>query len=291
MSQPRSSTVPSGAIQARNANNAPTRYIDAAGTRFAYREFGPDTGIPVVFLHHFTAVIDDWDPRVIDGIASVRRVITFDNRGVGGSGGRTPTTVDAMADDAIAFIRALGLAQVDLLGFSLGGFISQVIVTKEPALVRKLILAGTGPAGGAGVGKFSARLLGDMFHGLFTLSDPKPYLFFTRTLNGKAAAAAYMNRLNERKQDRVRRTPAQGVAAQVTAILRWGARNPMDLATVRHPSLVANGEDDRMLPTQASFELARRLPNASLVIYPDAGHGGVFQCHEQFVPRVLEFLG
>ena len=124
-------------------------------------------------------------------------MITFDNRGVGGTQGRTPTTVLAMANDAIAFIRTLGLEHVDLLGFSLGGFISQAIVTKEPTLVRRMILAGTGPAGGDGVGKLSRRLLGDAMHGLLTLNDPKPYLFFTRTANGKAAATAYMDRLHK----------------------------------------------------------------------------------------------
>lgn len=280
----------SSSTTARSANDSPTRRIDVAGTRFAYREFGPSGGVPVVFLHHFTAVLDDWDPRVIDGIASERRVITFDNRGVGGSLGRTPTTVSAMADDAIAFIRALGLEQVDLMGFSLGGFISQVIVTKEPSLVRRLVLAGTGPAGGAGIGELTPRLLGDTLHGLFRLTDPKRYLFFTRTPNGKAAATAYMNRLKERTEDRVSQTSPQGVAAQLVAIRRWGAQDPMDLASIEHPVLVANGEDDRMLPTRSSFDLAHRLPNASLRIYPDAGHGGVFQCHAQFVPHVLDFL-
>jgi len=217
-------------------------------------------------------------------------VITFDNRGVGGSGGRTPTTVAAMADDAIAFIRALGLDQVDLMGFSLGGFVSQAIVTKEPSLVRKLVLAGTGPAGGSGVGEITPTLLGDTLHGLLTLRDPKRYLSFTRTPNGKAAATAYLDRLKERTHDRVKRTSPHGAAAQMTAIRRWGAQDPMNLAAIKHPVLVANGEDDRMVPTRSSFELAHRLPNASLRIYPDAGHGGVFQCHEQFVPHVLEFL-
>jgi pimeloyl-ACP methyl ester carboxylesterase len=246
--------------------------------------------VPVIFLHHFTAVLDDWDPRVIDGISSERHVITFDNRGIGGSEGRTPTTVSAMADDAIAFIRALGLEKVDLMGFSLGGFISQVIVTREPTLVRRMILAGTGPAGGDGVGRLSARLLADTMHGLLTLTDPKPYLFFTRTANGRAAAAAYMDRLKERAQDRVKRTSIRAVAAQFLAIHQWGAQDPMDLGAIEQPVLVANGEDDRMLPTSASFDLAHRLPNSSLRIYPDAGHGGVFQCHQQFVPQVLEFL-
>jgi pimeloyl-ACP methyl ester carboxylesterase len=274
----------------RNAQTSPTLSIDVNGTQFAYREFGPSTGVPVVFLHHFTAVLDDWDPMVIHGIASERRVIAFDNRGIGGTRGRTPTTVSAMADDAIAFIRALRLEQVDLMGFSLGGFISQTIVTKEPTLLRRIVLAGTGPAGGDGVGTFSARLLGDTMHGLLTLTDPKPYLFFTRTANGKAAATAYMERLRERTHDRVKPTSPQGVLAQLLAIRRWGARDPMDLGTIRQPVLVANGEDDRMLPTRASFDLAHRLPNASLRIYPDAGHGGVFQYHEQFVPQVLDFL-
>lgn len=280
----------SDTIQFRDATTALTQTVDVSGTPFAYREFGPSTGVPVVFLHHFTAVMDDWDPRVIDGLAAERRVITFDNRGVGGSKGRTPTTVSAMADDAIAFIRALGLQQVDLLGFSLGGFISQVIVTKEPTLVRRIVLAGTGAAGGAGVGRFSPRLVADTLHGALTLSDPKPYLFFTRTANGKEAASAYMQRLKERTADRVKPTSLRGVAAQLVAIHRWGSQSPMDLAAIEHPVLVANGEDDRMLPTRSSFDLAHRLPNASLRIYPDSGHGGVFQYHEQFVPQVLEFL-
>jgi len=274
----------------RTANTSPTLSVDVDGKRFAYREFGPSTGVPVVFLHHFTAVLDDWDPRVIDGIASERRVITFDNRGIGASEGHTPTTVAAMADDAIAIIRALGLEQVDLMGFSLGGFIAQVIAAQQPALVRRIILAGTGAAGGNRVGNITVKLLGDTVHGLLTRTDPKRYLFFTRTANGKAAATAYMDRLTERTHDRVNPTSPRGVAAQILAIRRWGAQDPMDLGSIEHPVLVANGEDDRMLPTRASFDLAHRLPNASLRIYPDAGHGGVFQHHEQFVQEVLKFL-
>ncbi|CAM3906503.1 alpha/beta fold hydrolase [Smaragdicoccus niigatensis] len=274
----------------RNAINSPTLTADVGGTLFTYREFGPTGGVPLVFLHHFTATIDDWDPRVIDGFAAQRHVITFDNRGVGGSQGHTPTTVSEMADDAIAFIRALGLEQVDLMGFSLGGFVSQMIAIKQPSLVRKIILAGTGPAGGDGVGDVTRRLLSDTLQGVLTLKDPKRYLFFTRTTNGKAHAEAYMRRLKQRTQDRVKPTSARNIAAQVVAIRRWGAQQPMYLGKIEHPVLVANGEDDRMLPTRSSFDLAQRLPNSSLRIYLDAGHGGVFQCHEQFVPQALEFL-
>ena len=131
--------------------NAPTKSVSVGGTRFVYRELGIDSGVPVIFVNHLAANLDNWDPRVVDGIAAKHRVITFDNRGVGASEGKTPDTVEAMAQDAVAFIRALGFDQVDLLGFSLGGFVSQVIAQQEPALVRKVILAGTGPAGGEGI--------------------------------------------------------------------------------------------------------------------------------------------
>jgi pimeloyl-ACP methyl ester carboxylesterase len=151
-----------------------------------------------------------------------------------------------------------------------------------------MVLAGTGPAGD--IGKVSARLLGDILHGILTSTDPKRYLFFTRTSNGKAAALAYLDRLTERTEGRVKKTSALGVAAQIVAIRRWAAQDPMELETIEHLVLVANGEDDRMVTTRSSFELAHRLRNASLRIYPDAGHGGVFQYHERYVPEVLAFL-
>ncbi len=272
------------------ATTVSTMHVDVDGTRFAYRDLGPRTGVPLVFLHHFTAVIDDWDPRFIDGIAAERRVIIFDNRGVGGTRGRIPGNVAQMADDALAFIRALGLERVDLFGFSLGGFVAQALTAKSPTTVRRIVLTGTGPAGGAGVGKASRRLLADSVRGLLTLTNPKPYLFFTRTANGKAEASAYMGRLRERTHDRVRPTSLLGAATQLIAIMRWGSEKPMNLDAFDHPVLVANGEDDRMLPTRASFDLAHRLPDATLMIYPDSGHGGVFQHSDHFVPLVLRFL-
>jgi pimeloyl-ACP methyl ester carboxylesterase len=142
--------------------NAPTRSLDISGTKFVYRQLGADSGVPVIFLNHLAAELDRWDPRVVDGIASRHRGIVFDNRGVGASEGSTPNSVAAMAQDAVAFIRALGLEKVDLLGFSLGGFISQVIAQEEPRLVRKVILAGTGPAGGAGIDKVTSVTVRDM---------------------------------------------------------------------------------------------------------------------------------
>jgi pimeloyl-ACP methyl ester carboxylesterase len=280
----------SATMPAVTSATTPTRYLDVGGDRFAYRELGDAAGVPLVLLHHFTATIDDWDPRVLDGISAERRVIVFDNRGIGGSTGRVPTTVARMADDALAFIRAMGLSEVDLFGFSLGGFIAQVIATREPELVRRMILAGTGPAGFKGVGQFNRRLVTDTAQAAIRLTDPKPLLFFTRTKAGRTAARDYMARIAERTADRVKPTSLRAAAAQLVAIKRWGAQPPMDLGLLVQPALVANGEDDRMLASRGSFDLAHRLQNAQLKIYPDAGHGGVFQHHETFVPTVLRFL-
>jgi pimeloyl-ACP methyl ester carboxylesterase len=270
--------------------NAPTKSVSVGGTRFAYRELGIDSGIPVIFLNHLAANLDNWDPRVVDGIAAKHRVITFDNRGLGASEGKTPDTVEAMARDAVAFIRALGFDQVDLLGFSLGGMVSQVIAQQEPALVRKLILAGTGPAGGEGIVNVTKLSYLDTLHAYATFKDPKEYLFFTRTANGKSEAKAFINRLKERTNDRDKATAIKAFRTQLKAIHTWGLAKPADLSTIHHPVLVANGDDDRMVPTSNTYDLARRLPNATLKIYPDAGHGGIFQFHQRFVPEALAFL-
>jgi pimeloyl-ACP methyl ester carboxylesterase len=270
---------------------APTRTVRVGGVDFAYRELGPAIGVPVVLLTHLAAVLDNWDPRVVDGIAAAHRVIAFDNRGVGASGGSTPRTIEAMAHDAIAFIRALGLQEVDLLGFSMGGMIAQLIAAEEPRLVRKVILAGTGPAGGEGITKVTRLSHYDTVRGLLTLQDPKQFLFFTRTPVGRRAGREFLTRLKERTQNRDKRISLRSYTAQLKAIHRWGQDPPADLSVIHQPVLVANGEADRMVPTSNSRDLAQRLPNAELVIYPDAGHGGIFQFHGPFVGRALAFLG
>jgi len=270
--------------------NAPTKSVDVGGTKFVYRELGLDTGVPVIFLNHLAAELDRWDPRVVDGIATRRRVIVFDNRGIGASEGKTPTSMEAMARDAVAFIRALGFAQVDLLGFSLGGFISQVIAQEEPQLVRKIILAGTGPAGGTGIDKVTAVTIRDMVKAGLTFRHPEYYLFFTETPNGRNAARDFLARLKERTENRVKPVSIPAFRAQLKAIHVWGRQRPADLSRIQHPVLVANGDHDRMVPSSNSVDLARRLPNAELVLYEDAGHGGVFQYHQAFVKKALEFL-
>ena len=270
--------------------DAPTKAIDVDGTTFAYRDLGPRTGTPVVFLNHLAAVLDNWDPRVVDGIASQRRVITFDNRGVGGSKGRTPSDIAEMARDAIAFIRALGFDQVDLLGFSMGGFVAQIIAEQQPDLVRKLILTGTGPAGGEGIDKVTLLTYLDMAKGALTFRDAKYYLFFTGTANGRREARAFLERLQERKEDRDESISVPSFRAHLKAIHGWGVQQPTDLSRIPQAVFVANGDADRMVPTHNSVDLARRLPNAQLRIYLDAGHGGIFQHHAEFVPEALDFL-
>jgi pimeloyl-ACP methyl ester carboxylesterase len=221
----------------------------------------------------------------VDGIAAKHRVITFDNRGVGASSGSTPTTIEEMASDAVTFIRALGFDQVDLFGFSMGGMIAQVIAQQQPRLVRKMILAGTGPAGGEGIDKVTRITYLDTARGLLTRQDPKQFLFFTRTPNGRRAGTEFLARLEERTNDRDKPISVRAFRAQLKAIHRWGQQQPADLTSIHQPVLVMNGETDRMVPTKNTVALDRRLRNSRLVIYPDAGHGGVFQFHEDFVKR------
>ena len=270
--------------------DAPTKGINVGGTKLVYRQLGPDTGVPVIFLNHLAAELDRWDPRVVDGIATRRRVIVFDNQGIGASEGTTPTSVEAMARDAMAFIQAFGFAQVDLLGFSLGGFISQVIAQEEPQLVRKMILAGTGPAGGTGIDQVTSITIRDMVKGGLTFRHPEYYLFFTETPNGRNAAREFLTRLKERTENRDKPVSITAFRAQLKAIHAWGRQRPADLSRIHHPVLVANGDHDKMVPSSNSVDLARRLPNAELVLYEDAGHGGIFQYHEAFVKKALEFL-
>jgi len=257
---------------------------------FVYRELGRGSGVPVIFLHHLMAVLDDWDPRVIDGIAAQRRVIAFDNRGVGASGGSVPHTIEEMGRDAIAFIRALGHQKVDLLGFSLGGGVAQMVALQAPDLVRRMILAGTGPRGGGGIDEINRIAVIAYLKAALTLSDPRNFLFFPRTPDGKRAAKDYFSRLKERTKGRDKRISLQARRAQLEAIKTAGLSAPDDLSVITQPVFVANGDHDLMVASSLSADMARRLPNAKLTIYPDSGHGGVFQHYQAFVPAVLDFL-
>ncbi|MBH3404948.1 alpha/beta hydrolase [Pseudomonas glycinae] len=284
-------------MQTTSRSGSPTSFIDAAnqsitvnGIPFAYRDTGPATGVPLVLFNHWGAVLDNFDPAIIDGLAQTRRVITTDYRGIGNSGGTAPLTVGEMADDAIQLIRALGLKTVDVLGFSLGGFVAQDIALKAPDLVRRLILTGTGPAGGTGIDKVGTVSWPLILKGLLTLRDPKFYLFFTSSANGRRSALQYLRRLKARKNNRDKGPTPRAFLRQLKAITAWGRQPRQALGRLRTPTLVVNGDNDIMVPSVNSFELARLIPDAQLVIYKDAGHGGIFQHHADFVAKAQAFL-
>jgi pimeloyl-ACP methyl ester carboxylesterase len=273
-------------------SNAANQSIMVNGVRFAYRDIGPAIGVPLVLFNHWGAVLDNFDPAIIDGLAQTRRVITTDYRGIGGSGGTAPLTVGEMADDAIQLIRALGLETVDVLGFSLGGFVAQDIALKAPDRVRRLILTGTGPAGGDGIDRVGAVTWPLILKGLLTFRDPKVYLFFTSTANGRRSASLYLRRLKARKNNRDKGPTPSAFLRQLKAITAWGQQPPQDLGRLRIPTLIVNGDSDSdiMVPSVNSMALAKRIPNAQLVIYEDAGHGGIFQHCVDFVAKAQAFL-
>ncbi|MFF6787093.1 alpha/beta fold hydrolase [Streptomyces sp. NPDC012510] len=269
---------------------APARTVSAGGVIYAYRELGPKGGIPVVFFVHLAATLDNWDPRIIDPIAKGRHVIAFDNRGVGASTGQVPDSVEAMADDAYTFIKALGYEKIDVFSFSLGGMVAQALVVKHPELVRKLVLTGTGPKGGKDMDKVARITYWDILRATLTRSDPKEFLFFNRDATGKAAGRAFVNRLKERTVDRDAEIKTKAFQTQLKAIKKWGRSAPDDLSSITQPTLIANGDNDRMVPSVLSEDLHRRIKDSELIIYPDSGHGGIFQYHQEFAPVAVEFL-
>jgi pimeloyl-ACP methyl ester carboxylesterase len=269
---------------------APARTVTAGGTTYAYRELGPRGGIPVVFFVHLGATLDNWDPRIVDRIAKDRHVIAFDNKGVGASTGQVPDNVEAMADDAYTFITALGFDKIDIFSFSLGGFVAQDLVVKHPDLVRRLVLTGTGPRGGKDIDKVVATTYWDMLRAAVTRSDPKEFLFFNRDAAGKLAGKAFVQRLSERTADRDAKIKLKAFRTQLKAITKYGRSAPSDLSKLTHPTLIANGDNDRMVPSVLSEDLHRRIKGSELIIYPDSGHGGIFQFHEKFAPVAAEFL-
>ncbi len=240
----------------------PTQFVDANGVKFAYRSYGKEGSIPVIYLNHLAAVLDNCDPRVMDGIAAQRQIISFDYRGVGASSGNAPETIQAMAADTIAFIKKLGFQKVDLLGFSLGGMVAQEMLLQEPQLINRIILAGTGPRGGFGMSNVTKITYIDILRGYLTFRDPKFYLFFTQTKNGKNAARQFLKRIVERNENRDTKISIKTMNVQLKAIHTWSLEAPADLSPITHPVFVVNGDDDRMVPTPNSYDMAKRFPNA-----------------------------
>ncbi|NEM92301.1 alpha/beta fold hydrolase [Galbitalea soli] len=271
-------------------SQAPTTTVTAGGVTFAYRELGPQEEIPVVFFVHLAGTLDNWDPRIVDAVAKHRRVITFDQRGVGGSSGTVPGTIEEAADDAYTFISALGYPLIDVFSFSMGGMIAQDLIVKHPRLVRRLVLTGTGPRGGRDMDKVVGTTYWDVLRAALTRSDPKEFLFFARDAAGKRAAKEFLSRLAERSTDRDADISLRAFRTQLSAIAKYGRSAPSDLSVVTQPTLIANGDHDRMVPSILSKELGERIAGSEVIIYPNSGHGGIFQYWEKFVPVLVAFL-
>jgi pimeloyl-ACP methyl ester carboxylesterase len=268
---------------------APTQLVEAKGIRFAYRRFGKPRGIPVVLNQHFRGTMDYWDPAVIDGLANDREVILFDNAGIASSSGEVPASIPQMGANAIAFIRALGLSKVDVLGFSIGGMISQEIALQASDLVRKLILVGTGPRG--------ADMSGSRFAEIFAATyDPPEHLWlavhFSPSSAGQAAGLAFLERKLRRK-DRVPEVSEDAAARQGVAIGNYiggGESVQSQLQDIGIPTLIVQGSKDVIIPTINSYVLQQKLPNAQLILYPDANHGSFYQYPDLFVKHATLFL-
>jgi pimeloyl-ACP methyl ester carboxylesterase len=273
-------------------DTAPTQYIEADGIRFAYRRFGTPERTPVVFFQHFMGNLDDFDPVLSDEFARDREVILFNNAGVASSGGTVPETVEAMARDAAGFLDALGLTAVDVIAHSMGGLVGQQVALDRPELVRRLVLVGTGPRGGEGIGARPAWV-GE----LFAKKYPRPQdmwlpILFAPTETSQAAGRAFIDRFTARPE-RDAPVSEQSVLAQRTAIAADGAKKDPEysyLKALTIPVLVVNGRDDIVIPTINSYILQQHLPNAQLILYPDANHGAHFQYPELFARHVRVFL-
>lgn len=273
-------------------SEVPNKLVRAAnGVDYAYRETG-DEDVPLVLLQHFRGNLDNWDPALIDALATTRRVVTFDNAGVGGSTGTTPGTIGQMARDAIAFLAAMTFSRVDVLGFSIGSFVAQEIALIRPGLIRRLILASSAPQGGAGMHGWTPDVIAAVGS---PQTRPEGYLgvFFTQSPASWQAGAEALQRMQARTQDRDLATTWATREAQYDAVCTWGIPDHallQRLAAIDVPVLVAAGESDPMILPRYSYLLAGLIPGARVKIYPDSAHGFLFQHHAEFAADVETFL-
>jgi pimeloyl-ACP methyl ester carboxylesterase len=278
---------------AETYSEVPNKLVSAAnGIDYAYRETGTGT-IPLVLLQHFRGNLDSWDPALIDALAATRRVVTFDNAGVGGSTGITPDTVEQMAHDAIAFLSAMEFGTADILGFSIGSFVAQEIALIRPGVLRKVILASSAPQGAAGMHGWAADVIGAV--GVPDVSpDGVLDVFYTRSPSSRHAGEQSLKRMFARTQDRDQATTWQTRQAQYDAVCAWGIPNHallQRLSTIDPPVFVANGDRDPMIRPHYSYLLAGLIPQARVKIYPDSAHGFLFQHHMEFAADCQAFLG
>ena len=273
---------------------APTQFLQVKNEKYAYRRFGKDSGLPLLFLQHFTGTLDNWDPAVTDPLASGREVILFESAGVGRSSGKVPETVAGMAMHALAFLEGLGVTTCDVLGFSLGGMVAQQMTQERPSVFRRMILVGTAPRGGEEIMHLEKPSLAK------NLNDPQlrgyavlQKIFFAPTASSQAAGEAFIGRLAQRRQDLEPASGREVAGAQVAAFHDWGqftGERFAYLKSIRQPILVVNGIHDEMISVSNSYWLSQNLPNAVLLTYPDSGHGSLFQFHESFTRQAAAFL-
>jgi len=271
--------------------SAPTQFVEAGGVRYAYRRFGTELGTPLLFLPHFRAGMDHWDPLVTDGLGTNRPVILFDNAGVASSSGDTPGTFEAQADHVAIFVRGLGLQRVDVLGFSIGGYVAQAFTLRFPDLVRRLVLVGTAPRGGEQEGTHPD--VPRVASNLVPSREDFLFLFFEPSETSQAAGKAFWERRHQRTSDVDPPSSEQTMKAQAAAIQSWRERQGepyVELQRIKQPTLVVNGRHDIMVPTINSYILSQHIPNAELILYPDSGHGSLFQYPQLFVSDVARFL-
>ena len=277
---------------AKTYSELPNERVSAAnGIEYAYRDTG-DSSVPLVLLQHFRGNLDNWDPALIDALASTRRVVTFDNAGVGGSTGATPNTLQRMAHDAIAFLAAMEFSRVDLLGFSIGSFVAQEIALARPAIVRRLVLASSAPQGAAGMHGWAAEVIGAIGT---PETSPEAYLdvFFGRSAPSRQAGKEALQRMYSRTKDRDNATTWATREAQYDAVCTWGIPNHallQRLSAIDMPVFVANGDSDPMILPHYSYLLAGLIPQARVKLYPDSAHGFLFQHHAEFAADTEAFL-
>lgn len=275
---------------AQRWSDVPTSTVSAAGAGVVYRELGPRTGVPLVALTHLGANLDDWDPRIMDGLAAERHVVALGYRGVGASTGQVQDSIESMAADVVAALEVLGHERVDLFGQSMGGMVAQAVAVRAPHLVDRVVLASSGPTGGTGLTRLPRVMVAGTLRALLTGKDPKEMLFFTRTPAGRAASKAYLSRLEERTQDRDAAVTLAVLRAQLRAVRRWGALPAHDLSALTGTVLVVHGDSDVLVPPVDADQLVRRLPSADRHLLPDAGHGAVAQHGRQVVATMLDHL-
>ncbi|MDB5576566.1 MAG: hypothetical protein JWR80_1742 [Bradyrhizobium sp.] len=273
---------------------APTEFLKAGGETYAYRRFGSGPGRPLLCLQHFTGTLDNWDPAVVDPLAADREVILFENAGIGRSSGTVPNNISDMAKHVFTFLNGLGVGQVDVLGYSLGGMVAQQMALDLSSIFRRIILVGSAPRGGEDIMHLDKPSIGPHLAN----PDLKGYqvlqkIFFAPSDSSQAAGAAFVDRLMLRQADREPPSGQEVAQAQMAAFREWEqphAERFADLRTIRQPTLVVNGVFDEMIPVRNSYWLSENLPDAVLLTYPDSGHGSLFQFHESFTRQAAAFL-